>query len=472
MKETNGSAKQSRRARLGGLLSEYYPLFAVLAGFLLVAFSLGPFNNGDTAWELDATSGVLRSGLPFANQHYLIDQPPIGFYLQAAWAGIFGLSIQEGTVLTVLMGLACLILVYIIGTALYGRLTGVLAAALMAFSPWHLILSRAYLIDVQCLFFSLLSLAVAVYAFRRGSFWLFFTSGTIFAIAFNTKLYAVFVLIPILALYLFHRPKKPLHAASWLAAFGVPTLISTVLWYETIAGIDMSSIVLHTDFATHNAAGVVPSYFFAANFLTNYGIGWIFTGVAVLSLVVGAIFWRSTPRLLVVDVICLVAIFTVVGVDTFLGAALNLKPPYQNAVKYCYQALPYLALIAASLTQKSLHAMGTPSIGKLRKWGVRVLCVVGLFLTVDALLFNMRYVNLLSGADFMIFRVQPASAVGYSFFVSTPLTASSGMMFVQVVGFVVGLSGLVWLAKNRLLSILKRGSTKHWCNRCWRMRVC
>ena len=257
--EKTGSAKHNGGARLKRLINDYYPLLAVLAGFLLVVSSLGPFTNGDTAWELDATSGVLNNGLPYANGHYLIDQPPIGFFLQAAWANIFGLSIQEGTVFTALMGLVCLYLVYVIGAALYGRVTGVLAAALMAFSPWHLILSRAYLIDVQCLLFSLLSLAVAVYAFRRRSFGLFLASGIIFAVAFNTKLYAVFALIPILMFFLFHRPKRLLHAVGWLAAFGLPTLIASFLWYETIAGINMSSIVLHSDFATHNAAGVVPS---------------------------------------------------------------------------------------------------------------------------------------------------------------------------------------------------------------------
>lgn len=451
------SAKQHNGTRLKGLISEYYPILAVLAGFLLVVSSLGPFTNGDTTWELDATSGVLNSGLPYANGHYLIDQPPIGFYLQAVWASIFGLSIQEGTVFTTLIGLACLILVYVIGAALYGRVTGVLAAALMGFSPWHLILSRAYLIDVQCLLFSLLSLAVAVYAIRRSSFGLFLASGIIFAVALNTKLYAVFALIPILALFLFHQSKKPLRAIVWLAAFGLPALIASFLWYEIIAGINMSSIVLHTDFAIHNAVGVVPSYFFASNFVLNYGVGWIFAGLAVLSLATGAIIWSHNRSLLIIDVICLVTILAVIGVDTALGATLNLKPPYQNAIKYCYQALPFLALLAASLVPKSLMVMGHANDGNFRKWGIRVLFGIGLFLTVDALVFNMRYVNLLSGADFLIFRVVPTSDIGYSFFVSNPLTNSGALLFVQITGFVVGLSGLAWLAINGFRSRLKRG---------------
>jgi len=213
----------------------------------------------------------------------------------------------------------------------------------------------------------------------------------------------------------------------------------------------MTSIVFHNDFATYNTVAS-PSYFFAANFILNYGVGWLFTFIVALALAAGTLFWRRNRSLLVVDIICLATVFAVIGVDTFLGAALDLKPPYQNAVKYCYHALPFLALLAASLTQKSQLAIGSFSKSKLKKWGLRALYGLALFLTADALVFNMRYVNLLSGADFIIFRVQPGADVGYSFFVSNPLTASSMLMFVQVAGFAVGLSGIAWLARNRIKS--------------------
>ncbi len=42
-------------------LAENYPLLAILVGFMLVSLSIGPYVNGDTAWEYDAASGVLRT---------------------------------------------------------------------------------------------------------------------------------------------------------------------------------------------------------------------------------------------------------------------------------------------------------------------------------------------------------------------------------------------------------------------------
>lgn len=52
--------------------SEYYPLLSILIGFVIVAIFLGPYNNGDTAWEYEAATGVLEYGLPYANGAYLI----------------------------------------------------------------------------------------------------------------------------------------------------------------------------------------------------------------------------------------------------------------------------------------------------------------------------------------------------------------------------------------------------------------
>ena len=134
-------------------LCENYPLIAILVGFVLVAISIGPYHNGDTAWEYDAVLGVIKYGLPYANGLYLINQPPLGFYILAVFFKTVGLSINNGTFLVTLFGLGCVALVYGIGKAVYNKTTGLFAAALFAFSPWHLILSRTFLIDAQCLFF-------------------------------------------------------------------------------------------------------------------------------------------------------------------------------------------------------------------------------------------------------------------------------------------------------------------------------
>ena len=419
------------RANLGRLLSEYYPLLSVLIGFLLVSLSVGPYQNGDTAWEHDAMSGVLKYGLPYANGN-LMDQPPLGFYIQAVFAKAFGLSINNGTFLVTLFGLGCIALVYGIGKFAYNKTTGFVASSLLAFSPWHLVLSRSFLIDVPCLFFSLLSLFVGLITVRRRSFKLFVVSGIVFAVAFNTKLYAVFILIPLLAFFFYNNPKNLKRTVTWLAAFSIPTLLVSYLWYQTITGLGMISIFSHTDFITPYPGTIVPTYFFVYNFLVNYGLGWFFIDTIIVSLLVVLVQRSLFHKFLVFDLICLAAVVCVVIVNTLLGAVLDLKAPFLNAFKYDYQALPFFCLLAASMTSKSIILFNSAKTKlKLNKLLHYSIALTGLILVSASLFYSMHFVNLFSNADYLIFRVQPGVNFGYSIFNSAPTIGNSIQTSIQ-----------------------------------------
>ena len=438
------------RANLGRLLSEYYPLLSVLIGFLLVSFSAGPYQNGDTSWEHEAMSGVLKYGLPYANGN-LMDQPPLGFYIQAVFAKVFGLSINNGTFLVTLFGLGCIALIYGIGKFAYGKTTGFIAAALLAFSPWHLVLSRSFLIDVPCLFFSLLSLFVGLLAVRRGLLRLFVLSGIVFAAAFNTKLYAAFILFPLLAFFFYNNPKNLKRIVTWLSAFSIPALVASYLWYQTITGLGLISIFVHTDLITPYPGTIVPTYFFVYNFLVNYGLGWFFIDAIILSLLV-VLFQRNVFRkFLVFDLICLAAVICVVSVNTILGAVLDLKAPFLNAFKYDYQALPFFCLLGASLTSKSIILFNSAKTKlKVRKIFYYTIALAGLILVPASIFYNMHFVNLFSNVNYLIFRVQPGVNVGYSIFNSAPTNGNNIQTILQFAGFALALSGLFWISRHKL----------------------
>ncbi len=441
------------KVSLKKFFSENYPLLSILIGFMLVALSIGPYHNGDTAWEYDAVSGVMKYGLPYANGFNLMDQPPLGFYIQAVFFNAFGSSINNGTFLVTLFGLGCVALVYGIGKAVYNKTTGFFAALLFAFSPWHLILSRTFLIDAQCLFFSLFSLFIGIIAIQKGSFKLFIASGIIFAAAFNTKLYAVFALIPLLAFFIYQGPKNLKRTVSWLATFSLPVLLISFLWYQTITGLGLSSIFFHTDFSTHEPTGVVPSYFFVGNFLISYGLGWFFIDAAILSLIVCLMQRRLFQKFLVFDLTCLAVIICVISVNTFLGAGLDLKSPYLNAIKYDYQALPFFSLLAASLISKSISLFNlTKTKKKLSKITFSLIASVGLILVAATILYNMSYVHLFSTWNYLLFRVEPNVNMGYSLFNDAPISANSLMMGFQYLGFAIALSGLVWVSRHKIVA--------------------
>jgi len=184
---------------------------------------IGPFRNIDTQLEFDAASGILKWGLPYMKYAGdMINQPPVGFYTEALFFKIFGASYNLGVGLITSIGLGSTFLVYKIGKTIYGKSTGLFAAALFALTPWQLALSRSFLIDTQSLFLSLLTLFVGIYAIRKNSFKLIVVSATFFAFAFLTKFYAVYVLIPLGLFYIHNRPENLRRVFTWVGAFFVP----------------------------------------------------------------------------------------------------------------------------------------------------------------------------------------------------------------------------------------------------------
>ena len=184
------------------LIIKNAPLLIILFGTALIVFTLGPYQSYDTHLEFEASSNIVKTGVPYVQAYgTAIDEPPLGFYTEAFFLRLFGLSANTGVIIVTLFGLASVVLMYLLGKELYDKTTGLIAAALFGLNPWQLVLSRSFLIDIQCLFFSILSLFIGILAIRRGSVKITLATGVIFAFALMTKFYAAFVLIPLFLFY-------------------------------------------------------------------------------------------------------------------------------------------------------------------------------------------------------------------------------------------------------------------------------
>jgi 4-amino-4-deoxy-L-arabinose transferase-like glycosyltransferase len=431
------------------LLSENYPLLSIIIGVVLVSVTIGPFNNMDTQLEFDAASGVIRWGMPFMNAvGEMINQPPIGFYTEALFLKIFGLSYSTGVTLITLIGLGCTVLVYKIGKTLYGKPTALLAAALFALTPWQFALSRSFLIDAQCLFFSLLFLLVGIHAVRRDSFRFFMVSAVLFAAAFLTKFFAVFTLIPLALFYFYHRRSK-LKRKFVVAVYFLPVLFLLLLWYQLISGRGLLSLIGVDDFTNYNTVVSAPSSLFLVNFLLN-GVGALFLVAVVLSLIASFPRRRLLSKFLTFDLMCLVTILAVGSVDTLLAVGLNYGAPYMNPIKYNYQSLPFFSLLAASLAGKSILMFN--SVKSKEKWSKLFfsVAVLGLVFLAAAMFLNMNWVNKYSTWDHWLFKVESDQNIGYAFLNPNPISRGSSMMGVQYLGFAFVLSGLVWAGRKKL----------------------
>jgi 4-amino-4-deoxy-L-arabinose transferase-like glycosyltransferase len=446
-------------------LNENYPIISLLIGVLLVSFSIGLFQNPDTTWEFKAANGVLEWGMPYTEvQGSLINQPPLGFYAEALFMRIFGVSIETGTILVTLFGLDCIYLVYRIGKELYSKQSGLIAAALFALTPWQLVLSRSFLIDTQCLFLSLLTLFLGIIAVKANSNKKFLAAGVVFAFAFLTKLYAVFVLLPLIMVYLYHR-KLSKRLIVQAAVFLVPLALSLLVWNQIHDWMlpgwlprGLGYMFNHSDFRDFNPEGVVPVYSFISTFLLDEALGYFFVAAVVTSLAVGLAFRKHLQKDIVAyDWMFAASILAILGLNVYLGVTLNLKVPYTSAVKYVYQALPWFSLIAASLIVKGASLWSSAKSNSSNQKAVLVGCAVfGLMLILAAVFVGVIDAHELSHTEFIIFNVQPGMLLGYSFNNTYTITDNNPAMYLQYVGFILIASGLIYASKRFITANLQK----------------
>ena len=440
------------------LLKQNYPILAILIGVSLISIAMGPYLTLDTDLEFSTAQGILKWGYPYINAWgNLFNEPPLGFYTEAAVFQVFGFSVANGVALITLFGLACTFMVYKLGKELYNETTGLFGAAFFALAPWELVMSRSFLIDVQCLLFSLIYLYFGILAIRKDSVKLAGFAGIFFAAALLTKLYAVFMLLPLLLLYIVNRPLNKKQIISQLGVFSLPAFLSSLLWYQIIMGKELLYLFQHNDFKDLNFPNIPVSYMFVVNFLVNDGLGVFFVSAVFISFTIGLIFWKRLSKQTVIsDLICIATILSILGLVMYLAVNLNLKAPYNSAVKYIYQSLPFFSLGAASLVTKAglLLKSEKKSMGAKRALLMGV-SIVGFFLVAMALVANMATARELASTSYLIFRVQPDIDFGYAFHVDSPISQDSILLTFQFIGFLVVLSGLLWIGRKYIEDLFR-----------------
>ena len=331
------------------LLGAHYQLIGVLIGAFLVLVSMGTYTNWDAQTEFEAASSVVTRGFPYVTTGLMIDQPPLAFYMTAPVLQIFGLSYLNGVNFVTALGLGCIVLVYALGTLLYGKRTGLVSAALFGLVPWQVFMARIYLIDAQYMFLSLLFLLIGILAIKKTSEKLLAVSGVLFALAFLTKLFTVFFLIPLLLMALLNRKESGFKLTlRRVLIFLVPSFIFQAVWFGGFANQHFFGVYVASDF-THRVLITDPALTFLPRIYVE-STGWFLLAAAIFSIILAVSLRHSFERTLQVDFICAVTILTVAAVDLGLVFGLNLLVPYVSAFKYNYAALPFLCLRRAAVS--------------------------------------------------------------------------------------------------------------------------
>jgi 4-amino-4-deoxy-L-arabinose transferase-like glycosyltransferase len=393
------------------LIREHWPIIVVLVGCFLIAAPMGTYTNWDAQLEFEAATNVLTHGFPYVTTGLLINQPPLGFYTAAPVFGAFGLSYQNGVWLATAFGLGCIVLVYALGTVLYGKKTGLVAAALFGFIPWHVYMSRIFLIDNQYLFLSLLFLTLGVLAVRRSSDKLLLMAGAVFALAFLTKLFAVFALIPLAFIIYFSLKDNAFKlSARRVLLFVLPSLVLQAVWFGGFAnqnffGVYFSSDFTHPVLVANPALGFLPIIFVKS-------AGWFLFIAGFFSLALALLYRKKLAAHLRLDLVCLGTIGAIMALDMLFVFGFHLTVPYVSAVKYNYVALPFFCLLAASVADKGWALIGGVDWGKKIHWVRPVFVGVGLVLVFASLVESTLFLNAWVG--FVAFGVDSVTYYGFN----------------------------------------------------------
>jgi 4-amino-4-deoxy-L-arabinose transferase-like glycosyltransferase len=129
-----------------------------------------------------------------------IDKPPLGFWLQAASAKLFGLSPWSVLLPQALAGLLAVPLLYYLVRRTFGPVPGLLAALALALTPITVVMSRNNSIDSVLTFTILLASWPVLKAAETGCLRWLLLGAALVGLAFNVKTLEAYMVVPALAL--------------------------------------------------------------------------------------------------------------------------------------------------------------------------------------------------------------------------------------------------------------------------------
>ena len=190
------AARTSRALRVASVSAETWLLVGIVGvGAVLRFATLGAqsywFDEAQAAHEVNMSLGSMLTSM-FEHE----TNPPLYFLLGWLWAHVFGTSEAALRSLSALAGVAVIVLAYLCGRELVSRAAGLVAAALVALSPfmiWYSQEAREYMLLAALCGASLLYFARAWHAPTRGNIvgWAVFS-----ALAVLTHSFAVFLVAP------------------------------------------------------------------------------------------------------------------------------------------------------------------------------------------------------------------------------------------------------------------------------------
>ncbi len=160
-----------------------------------------------------------------------IDKPPLGVWLSSLFARFFGVTPFWILLPHAIAGILCACIIYKTLRITFDARTGVIASSVFLITPASSVVFRYNMTDSFLILFATCSMYFFLRALQEEKFkWLIFT-GIFLGLAFNTKMFQAYIVIPILVImYVYNSNSKILNKFIGVGVLGFSTLVSSAWW--------------------------------------------------------------------------------------------------------------------------------------------------------------------------------------------------------------------------------------------------
>lgn len=343
------------------LLKEYVWLGAlviILAAYFFLAVPIvlhGPYNPDDGWYLYDAWQTWLGH-TPYHD--FAFPQPPLILIWHGFWQRLWGESWLVGRMVNVLLGSVGVALTAIIARRLGGITAGILAGAIVAFSPWYAL----QMAGINTYALAIIGLLLIAYTILKNCWgW----AGCLAVCVVWTRLPFMLVLPAVLLLSLFFEPSRRWqYWRATLLGIGAATVFLVLPFFLIDADKTYVNVV---GFQTYTRQAVLANYqviinYIRTDYLALYRWPWIFalTGLGV--------FWPSLKASRQLKLFILLLLLTAISTAAAQATATN--------ITYDTPLLPWLAisggyglsLFVTSLGQFKKVAYGLMLLGIVWPW--------------------------------------------------------------------------------------------------------
>lgn len=238
---TRTATRERARPVAPSWLARNAPLVAVLAvAAILDTWALGQNGYANIYYSAGVKS-MLESWHNFlfvsADPAGLItiDKPPLGLWLQASSAWVFGFSPLSLLLPEALAGIASVGVVYVVVRKRCGTFAALASSLALALFPSFVAISRDNNLDALLILLMVLACATALRAIESGRLRTLIGAGVLVGLAFNTKTLAACLVVPGIALgYLWCAPGTPRRRLAHVLVAGAVCAAISLSWIALV----------------------------------------------------------------------------------------------------------------------------------------------------------------------------------------------------------------------------------------------